>query len=294
MPSYACGRCGYQTDRLSNLKIHLQCDKECPPVLLPTARSVLLDALPCRQKGLSIPKCEGCHKVLADRHSLCRHRQTCDVLNSITKKCQLLERQLLESQQKVKDLEQQRGTASTSIHNDNSTTINNTNNIDNSTTINININSFGNEDLSYLTPEFLTSCVKNGADGLVRFIDKVHFDADHPENKNLRHLSKKQQLLVKYIGDGRWEKCDKNFTLDHLIDKNKSRLQKFMVKNEALLRNPDNTELDNMQLIQRYHGNYVDLKLGQQQFYSLRRQVYALIQGSDDGNADVTISIADE
>jgi hypothetical protein len=64
-----------------------------------------------------------------------------------------------------------------------------------------------------------------------------------------------------------------------MIDKNKGRLQRFIMTNEPLFSGDDD---DDMMIIQGYHNNYEILKIGTQQFYALRREVYSLVLKSDD------------
>jgi hypothetical protein len=101
-----------------------------------------------------------------------------------------------------------------------STSINNTtNNIQNNfQNITITVNNFGNENTSYLTPEFLSFCLMNPRKGLTSLIENIHYNAEYPENQNLRCKSLKQNIFEKYV-DYEWRACDASNTLDELIRK---------------------------------------------------------------------------
>ena len=284
MVEHKCERCGYLTNKVSHLKQHLRKAKICPATYNDLTQGSLLDHL--NNKADPDLSCDGCQKVFSSKYCLSRHQQTC----SAHRLAQDFARQLREFKAAQQPPPVQAAGPSSitnnNSHNHTTNNIDNSNNSNNSNTtnnFNITINNIGNEDLSHLTPEFYKACVQNGAAGLVKFIDKVHFDGDHPENKNVKHLSKKQQLLYKYE-DGKWVECDRNFTLNTMIDKNKGRLQRFIMTNEPLFSTGDD-EYDNAMLIQRYHNNYEILKIGTQHFYALRREVYSLVLKEDEEKA---------
>ena len=271
MVEHRCGRCGYTTNKASTLRTHLQKTKVCQPLVKDVSRDVLLASLTRVDEGCS---CQGCSKKLATYVSLQRHQSKC--VAYLAQELKDVQSQLHNALQVV--LPNSPLPTPNVIAAPNITTQNNTHNNHSTNNITININAHGNEDLSHLTPEFFKACVQNGAAGLVKFIDKVHFDAAHPENKNVRLLSKKQQLLYKYE-DGNWVQCDRNFTLDKMIDKNKGRLQRFIMTNEPLFGSGD--EDDDAMLLHGYHNNYEVLKIGTRHFYALRREVYALVLKDD-------------
>jgi hypothetical protein len=72
-----------------------------------------------------------------------------------------------------------------------------THNIINNTQINIsmNINNFGQEDVSYLTPDFLSYCLLNPRKGMTSLIENIHYNKEHPHNQNLRCKSLKQNMF---------------------------------------------------------------------------------------------------
>jgi hypothetical protein len=67
------------------------------------------------------------------------------------------------------------------------------------------INPLGKEDISYLTQspdfkKFMTQCIRQGVEGVCRFMVKTHFDKDHPENHNIRKTNKKDDFMEYHDG----------------------------------------------------------------------------------------------
>lgn len=80
------------------------------------------------------------------------------------------------------------------------------------------LNSFGRESLCHLLDNkiFLTSCLMDK--DVVRLIECIYFDQDHPQNQNVRLKSKKQEFMEVWM-DGKWTIVDQNETIDEMIDR---------------------------------------------------------------------------
>ena len=98
----------------------------------------------------------------------------------------------------------------------NNTTNNNLLNINN--TYNIHINNFGEEDLSYITPQLMYNWLlqKNGI-GLFNFFKHVHLNMEAPQNHNIRDHPMKKMVEVKQ--EGEWVVADCEDTLDKALRK---------------------------------------------------------------------------
>jgi hypothetical protein len=120
----------------------------------------------------------------------------------------------------------------------NSSIVNNTNNIQNQQIINntIVINNFGNENTTYLTPELLTFCLSNPKKGISYLIEQIHYNNDYPENHNLRCKSLKNNIFETLV-DTQWTLCDASNTLDELIKKGFRILEAHFA--ETFLSEPD-------------------------------------------------------
>ena len=89
------------------------------------------------------------------------------------------------------------------------TTINQTNNIQ--------INSYGNEDLSHITDSLKTQLINIPFGMIPKLIEYVHFSSDKPENKNIV-LANKNDNKIKIFSRKMGYK-NKNKTINNLADK---------------------------------------------------------------------------
>lgn len=120
--------------------------------------------------------------------------------------------------------------------------------INNNTSININVNTrdFGQEDISYLTPDFLRYCLLNPRKGMSSLIETIHYNKEYPDNHNLRCKSLKQNIFEKYV-DSEWRVCDASNTLDELIRKGYRILNAHYT--ETIMNDPAINEDENTQKI---------------------------------------------
>jgi hypothetical protein len=88
----------------------------------------------------------------------------------------------------------------------------------NNNTLNISVKPYGSETMTHLTSEFLSHCLENPSKGITKLIENIHYNADVPENYNLRFKSNKNGTFEKYM-DEQWIECDSSNTLDELIRK---------------------------------------------------------------------------
>lgn len=80
------------------------------------------------------------------------------------------------------------------------------------------VNNYGKETMSHITPEFLDQCIAQKRKGLVTLLDKIHFAPEVPENRNIKIISRKRDVMGTYQ-DGEWKRENKNSILHDLIDK---------------------------------------------------------------------------
>jgi hypothetical protein len=82
----------------------------------------------------------------------------------------------------------------------------------------VNINSFGKEDLSHITLNDYKKFLGGFFTGFIKFIEKVHFDENKPENHNINITNIKSKHLHIYEDD-KWTLKDKVDVLDKFINK---------------------------------------------------------------------------
>lgn len=246
---HSCERCGYETNRLSNLKKHLQRKIPCEAKQGDVAPSILLNKLHSNE---NIPKkvhCNKCGKEYADYCGLLFHQKRGCQQENIQNTLQNTIRNIVQS-----EIEKFKGTVVNANHyGDN--------------IINFNLNNYGNENLSYLTTDFLDDCVKRLNNGMKNLVQHIHFNPQVPENRNIRVLSKKQNLLETFR-DGAWHPCDKNNTLDEMIKKGYRILfQHFL-----------NTTLDSEGISDQISKYFVNLMNREtEEYFQLRRDLYVMI-----------------
>ena len=84
---------------------------------------------------------------------------------------------------------------------------------------NIVLNSYGQEDLSHITENFMTSIIKIPYGAIPKMIEKVHFSEDKPENKNICIPNKKQPYLKVFNAD-KWVLCDRKEAIKTIVNRN--------------------------------------------------------------------------
>ena len=223
-----CDRCGINFTRLTSLRIHLKKKKTCEPILKNIPVLELINKYKVR-KGCY--KCENCGKEYKSAVGKCKHKKKCLVNPVIIEKKTIskLETELDKEVSKRKELEKQveqlilektqlQEAHARVINNDHS----NTNNI---TTIGrdqniIIVNNFGEENIEYLLKDenFIKKCIESPINSIHKYLDNVHFNKEHPENRNIK-MTNLLGPYMDYIKEGKWNKIEKNILIPKIIDK---------------------------------------------------------------------------
>ena len=162
--------------------------------------------------GIKLFVCGDCNKVLSTKGHLKRHQQNyCPKLkdsneNVILKNMLLEQKKMFEQERKhlYKQIE-------SLIHKVGDTTINNTQ------TNNIQLNSYGNEDLSHITDNIKDQLIKMPYGMIPKLIEYVHFSEKKPENKNIA-LTNKNDNKIKIFSNNKWVYKNKDETINDLMD----------------------------------------------------------------------------
>ena len=93
----------------------------------------------------------------------------------------------------------------------------NTINIDKQTNNSINLNSYGQEDISHITDNFKMKLLKGPYEMIPKMIEAVHFNDKKPENNNITLPNKKENKLKIFSGN-KWIYKEKNEIIKDLID----------------------------------------------------------------------------
>ena len=90
-------------------------------------------------------------------------------------------------------------------------------NCNNTTNNNIIINAYGKEDISFLKDNDFLEMLNNSGTSVQTLVRKIHFNEEHPENKNVKITNKKQPYAKVYNGD-KWLLKDKKETISDLVE----------------------------------------------------------------------------
>jgi hypothetical protein len=172
-------------------------------------------------------ECPKCNRILSCKESKYKHLKRC-------KAVPVTERQLVPVTQPSSIVN-----ATNSYNN----TTNNNTNIQNQTINNntINVNGFGQENIGYLTPEFLAKqALRIGSQGAMECIKAIHFNPEYPENQNIRLLANDDidDHFVAVYDDDKWDirdfACTVSDVLQHIcmLLKNRAGQQDFKKKYE--------------------------------------------------------------
>ncbi len=211
-----CEICNYHPKRKSDFVRHLKTKKhekthnkwleEREKCAFPPHNSTLRHTTPHKSAKY---ECEFCLKAFSRSDSLYRHK---------TKYCSsrlIIENQSQEIQSLKQQMTEQKEIMMKQIENLIGKVGNNNNNVN--ITQNIQLNNYGNEDLSHISTNMKTEFLKMPLLMIPRMIEEVHFSGSKPENKNIMIVNKKDKF-IKIFNNGKWIYKDKDETLNDLID----------------------------------------------------------------------------
>ena len=245
---YNCVSCNFHTNLKGDFLRHLQTKKhiESPqshhlvtpksPFSHPkvTPKSPILH----EEEITSFP-CKYCNKIFKYKQGMYRHiKYTCkknkdEDFQELARLLNVQSKQLTEKNTEMSTLQKEmihmqkqisKLTNKLQIQNINNGKINqnmiqNYNNI-----VNIQLLNHCDTDYSHLTPNDYIHCIKNCNKCVKTLIEKVHFNAQKPENMNI-YLSNIKGKYIMIYTDNTWQIQDKKTQLDALYDNNESVLE---------------------------------------------------------------------
>jgi hypothetical protein len=171
---YRCNRCLKYFDRKYNYERHINDTKKpCHPPI----QSDVIEELPDEKKNEHT--CLHCHKTYSTKFNLNKHLKKCHLASKVSNVNQEKEKFY---QERIEHLESQVIELTKKIGN----TYNINQHLDQSVhQQNIQINSYGNENLNYITPSQVKQLISQPSTCLPQFIKMVHYHEEHPENHNV-------------------------------------------------------------------------------------------------------------
>jgi hypothetical protein len=168
--------------------------------------------------------CEYCFKTFKSKPSLIRH---------VKKFCKVKKEIDLEKDQDKKEIEQLKSqvnrlidkvgnkvnnyTINGGVNKNNTLEISNNNN-NNVHTQNIQLNNFGKENLGMLTDDVKRQMIKGPYGMFPKMMELIYFNDEFPENKNIKLLNRKDDVLQIYDKDKGWKFVDKKETINDFLE----------------------------------------------------------------------------
>ena len=265
MVEYKCKRCGYITNKKTNMLTHFKRKNICKPhlediaieilqneILHPNSTFLHLDSTqiaPFSTQTLNF-ECKYCKKHFTRKTGLTKHLKICKYqVKKIEKNENEIKWELekKELKDKIEDLIVELSNVKSTIKNTIKTTTNNTTNI----TQNIVILNYGNENMDYLDKPYLSNLI-NGAFGAIpKLIKKIHYDPEHPENHNIK-ITNKKLPYAEVLKNNKWELQDKEKFLTDLLEDKYYILEDYY--NELLDKNKEETI--NKEVMEKFMEKY--------------------------------------
>ena len=206
MVSYLCPRCGYETNKKCNIKTHFNRKKGCKPI-----RSEI-DIKEFRESILNGTYKEDSFAInrISDNEIV--------VIGDVDASEHFAEANILEN--KIKELEETINNLKSQTH----TVINN----NNSTNINVNITlPHSSSNYGFLSDKDYIQCINRMMLSVPTLIQKVHFDAKHPENHNICITNSKNKRVMVY-NEEQWDLCNQENIINELINNNEIVLEEWL------------------------------------------------------------------
>ena len=229
MPEYYCKCCNYRSTILTHYNKHLNTNKHKKSIQKVNKSQHLVykkSTFSNDEKMAFI--CKYCEKDFSSKQSMYRHiKYSCKKNNDEDLK-ELV--RLLNEQNKIKDTQLEKMqkqidklTSKLKIQNIYTNTNNNTNN-----TINYNIKllNYNQTDYSHLTEQDYIKCIKDCNYCVKSLIEKVHFNEEKPENKNIYISNIKNKYIMLYKNN-KWQLVDRKNQVNDLYDYNEVFLENW-------------------------------------------------------------------
>lgn len=223
---HTCERCGFSTENKRSFKSHLMRKYQCKPINCDIPQKELYEKHFIAGKF----KCSGadCNVYLKTVKLKKAHEKRCQYMAEI--------KEARDNTLPDATAVAAATTIITTVQPQSAEVINNTTNIDNSTTINITpfgVWKDGHMQHIIKNRKFMMQCLKNKGSGLCDLLRMMHFDSNHPENHNIRKLTKKDPFIEHHDGT-RWRMGLPAMILQKAADEMERVLMEFL--NESIER----------------------------------------------------------
>ena len=108
---------------------------------------------------------------------------------------------------------------------------------------NVYINTHGQENLSYITTNYLQNLLKIPYGAVPKLIKDIHFHPEHPENMNIKITNKKLKYAKVWEGN-KWNFKDKNQVIENMVEKGFNIIDQQYSNNKEILDKHKNRNFD--------------------------------------------------
>ena len=164
--------------------------------------------------------CEYCLKTYKSKPSLKRHiKSYCKNKKEYDHEKELDKKEIAELKSQVNKLIDKVGNRVNLTYNSEINKINNSSNqILNIENQNIQLNNFGKENLTMLTDEVKKQMIKGPYGMFPKMMELIYFNDKFPENKNIKLLNRKDDILQIYDKDKGWKFVNKQETINDFLE----------------------------------------------------------------------------
>ncbi len=272
---YECSRCGYESNRLSNFKNHINRKYICKPKIsdinlneikkkfnieIENEENNIINNIPNLSSKIPIvssniyPKiedntvCKYCNKKFSSYKNKWRHLKTCKKKNDIDdqnlklkNQNEILIKQVEELIKKVSILENNQN-----VKNSLSNNVNSFNKI--------NVNNYGCENIDYITDKVFKKLLNTPHSAITKLIELKHFHPNHPENHNIK-ITNIHDKFAKIYKDNKWLISHKKDVISDLVDNGYADFEEFKDLNEEEI---TNKILEKYKIMEKYYYEQID------------------------------------
>jgi uncharacterized C2H2 Zn-finger protein len=225
---FECVYCDYATNIKGNFSRHLKTSKHQKLALVSPKLALVSPKLAFLDKNDKLTlRCKFCDKIFKHKSSLSRHiKLNCSKKQNMQTELIVkdMKNEIVELTNKNEKLakmnEKLKKSQVTNNHNHNHGVINN----------NIILNNYIDTDISHLTDLDYVHIINQVNLSIPKFIEKVHFDPQKPENMNVYISNMKDKFIMMYK-DGNWKLNDRNIEINHMLDLNMVTLSSWIENN---------------------------------------------------------------
>ena len=186
--------------------------------------------------------CKYCNKEYSRIDNLTRHLKICKNKKDKDK--------IIKMEKELEEFKKTQSINTQSINTQNNNITKNSHN----TTNTININNYGDENLSFLKSKDFLALFNGVYTALPKLIEKIHFNPKHPENHNIKYTNKNYPYL-KIMKEKKWQLVDKKYEILDLIDNKcfmfKENFDKILKKKKYNITDFQKTKIE--EFLQKYH-----------------------------------------